>query len=52
MSESIFRKKSLDNARASENLDDYIRVTSPGAWLLVISVIALLAGALVWGLSR
>ena len=49
MSEEIFRKKSLDKVKSPESLDDYIRVSTPGVWLLLISVIVLLAGAVVWG---
>ena len=49
MSEELFRKKSLDKVKSPENLDDYIRVSNPGVWLLLISVIILLAGACVWG---
>ena len=49
MGEEIFRKKSLDKVKSPENLDDYIKVSSPGVWLLLVSVIALLAGACVWG---
>ena len=49
MSEDIFRKKSLDKMRSPESLDDYIRVSNPGVWLLLVSVIVLLAGACVWG---
>ena len=49
MSEEIFRKKSLDKVKSPENLDDYIRVSNPGVWLLLVSVIVLLAGACVWG---
>ena len=50
MSEEIFRKKSLDKVKSPENLDDYIRVSNPGVWLLLVSVIILLAGACVWGI--
>ena len=50
MSEEIFRKKSLDKVKSPENLDDYIQVSNPGVWLLLISVIVLLAGACVWGI--
>lgn len=50
MSEEIFRKKSLDKIKSPESLDDYIRVSDPGVWLLLISIIVLLAGACVWGL--
>ena len=49
MNEEIFRKKSLDKVKSPENLDDYIRVSNPGVWLLLVSVIILLAGACVWG---
>ena len=49
MSEEIFRKKSVDKVKSPENLDDYIRVSNPGVWLLLISIIVLLAGACVWG---
>ena len=50
MSEEIFRKKSLDKVKSPENLDDYIQVSNPGVWLLLFSVIVLLAGACVWGI--
>lgn len=49
MNEEIFRKKSLDKVKSPESLDDYIRVSNPGVWLLLISIIVLLAGACVWG---
>ena len=49
MSEEIFRKKSLDKVKSPENLDDYIRVSNPGVWLLLFSVIVLLIGACIWG---
>ena len=49
MGEEIFRQKSLDKVKSPENLDDYIQVSNPGVWLLLISVIVLLAGACVWG---
>lgn len=49
MNEEIFRKKSLDRVKSPENLDDYIRVSNPGVWLILVSVIILLAGACVWG---
>lgn len=50
MREEIFRKKSLDKVKSPENLDDYIHVSNPGVWLLLISIIILLAGACVWGI--
>ena len=50
MREEIFRKKSLDRVKSPESLDDYIRVSNPGVWLLLISVIVLLVGVVVWGM--
>ena len=50
MNEEIFKKKSLDKVKSPESIDDYIRVSNPGVWLLLISVIVLLIGAVVWGI--
>ncbi|MCQ2530038.1 MAG: hypothetical protein MJ086_02125 [Lachnospiraceae bacterium] len=50
MNEEIFRKKSLEKVKSPENLDDYIQVSNPGVWLLLISIIVLLVGACVWGI--
>ena len=50
MSEELFRKKSLEKIKSPENLDDYIRVSNPGVWLLLISICVLLAGACIWGI--
>ena len=50
MNEEIFRQKSIDKVKSPENLDNYIRVSNPGVWLLLISIIILLAGACVWGI--
>ena len=50
MNEELFRKKSLDKVKSPENLEDYIRVSNPGIWLLLISIIILLIGACVWGI--
>ena len=49
MNENIFRKKSIDKVKSPENLDDYIQVSNPGVWLLLVSVIVLLAGVCAWG---
>ena len=49
MSEQIFRKKSLDRIQSPENLNQYVRVTNPGVWLLLSAVIILLLGACIWG---
>ena len=48
MEESIFRKKSMDRITSPEALGDYLRVTNPTVWLIMISIILLLAGFLIW----
>lgn len=48
--EGIFREKSLERISEPEQLHDYIRVTSPGIWLVLIAVVILLAGVFVWGI--
>ncbi len=48
MDNPIFRKKSLDRISSPEALDDYLHVTTPSVWLILISVIMLLIGILIW----
>lgn len=49
MGDSIFRKKSMDRISSPEQFDEYVRVSSPGMWMLLCAILILLAGALVWG---
>lgn len=50
MQNQIFRAKSLERLSTPEQLDDYIRVSSPTMWLLLIAIIVLLTGVCVWGI--
>lgn len=50
MEEELFRKQSLDKIKNPEELNDYLKVTKPGVWILLVSLILLLAGALVWSI--
>ncbi len=50
MENNIFRKKSIDRVSSPEQLNDYIRVSNPGIWIVLIAVIVLLAGVCVWGI--
>ena len=49
MGKDIFRKKSLDKLKSPESLDECIKVTNPGVWLILAAIILLLVGACVWG---
>ena len=46
----LFREKSLEAIESPESLNDYLRVTSPGVWLVLATVVVLLAGFIVWGI--
>ncbi len=45
----LFRKTAIDNVRTPEQLNDYIKVTTSGAWLVLAAVTVLLAALLFWG---
>ena len=49
-SQSIFRKKALDRISSPDQLTDYLRVTNPGIWAVLITVILLLAGMTAWSM--
>lgn len=45
----FFRKKSIERVTSPEQLNDYIRVSNPGVWMILAAVVILLAGVCVWG---
>ena len=47
MEEQLFRKESMERISSPEELQDYMRVTSPGIWMVLAAVVILLAGLLV-----
>lgn len=48
MDNQIFREKSIKRISSPEELNKYLRVTSPGIWAVLCAVIVLLAGLIVW----
>lgn len=46
----LFREKSLETIESPESMNDYLQVTSPGVWLVLAAVIAVLAGAVLWSI--
>lgn len=50
METKIFREKSVDRVASPEQLDEYVKVATPGVWMILVSVILLLAGVCVWGI--
>lgn len=49
MDKQLFRKSSIDRVSSPEQLNDYIRVSNPGVWMILAAVIVLLIGVCVWG---
>lgn len=47
---TIFRQKSIYKVSSPEKLDDYIRVTTPSVWIVLIAIVLLLAGGIVWSI--
>ena len=50
MNNSVFRKKSLERISSPEQINDYIRVITPGMWILLIVIILLVIAGITWGL--
>lgn len=49
MDDKIFREKSLKKISSPESLNDYVKVSNPGVWVLLVAVIVLLIGLFAWG---
>ena len=47
--ESLFRKSSLDRISSPEDLTDYLHVTNPAVWVVMVAIILVLVGFLIWG---
>lgn len=45
---SIYREEMLERVSSPEQLNDYLRVTNPGIWMVLIGIIVLLAGLIAW----
>ena len=48
MNEELFRKSSVEYVTSKERLDEYIKVTNPGAWLTVTGIFLLLVCAVIF----
>jgi len=46
--QSVFREKTLERINSPEQLTDYLHVTNPGIWVILIAIIVLMAGVFVW----
>ncbi len=44
----IYREKSIKRVNQPEDLHDYIRVTTPSVWIVLIAVVLVLVAVLGW----
>ena len=51
MSNTLFRKESIDRISSPEQLNDYIKVSNPGIWMLLAALCFLLAAGIVWSIT-
>lgn len=49
MGNRIFREKTLQKVSSPEQLNEYIRASSPGVWMVLAAIAVLLLGVCVWG---
>ena len=45
---TLFREKSMEKVSSPEQLNDYIRVTTPSVWMVLLALVILLIGILAW----
>lgn len=45
---TLFRKKAMARISSPEDLTSYLRVTSPGMWIILAAVIVLMLGLFAW----
>jgi hypothetical protein len=48
---NLFRKKNIEKISSPEQLNDFIKVSRPGIWLILLAVILIIAGVAVWSVS-
>lgn len=47
---SIFNREAQEKLRSPDDLDKYVRVTTPSKWAVLAAFVALLLGVLAWGI--
>ena len=45
---TLFRKKALEKVSTPDQLSQYLHVTNPGVWVILVAVLLLIAGMFAW----
>lgn len=48
---NLFRQESLDRIESPEKLDQYIKVSNPGTWILILALLLVVLGAGIWAFT-
>ena len=48
MEKNLFRQETLDHISSPEELHDYMKVTSPRLWMVLVAVVAILVGFIIY----
>lgn len=48
MEGKLFREKAVEKISSPDQLTDYLRVTNPGIWAILLSVLLIMGGILAW----
>lgn len=47
--ETIFRDKAIERISSPDQLNDYVKLSDPGVWFILVAILVILAGACVFG---
>lgn len=50
MNNNIFRQKNIDRINSPESLNNYLSVTNPSVWIILVGIVLLIVGSFVFGL--
>jgi hypothetical protein len=48
---NLFRKKNIEKISSPEQLNDFIKVSKPSIWLILIAIILIIVGVGIWSVS-
>ena len=50
VAEGVFRQSTMNRVASSDELDHYIKVTNPSAWVIALAALLLVGGVIVWAI--
>lgn len=51
MKNELFRKSSIERISSPEKLDEYMRVSNPSAWVILLALLCIMIGTFYWGVT-